>query len=293
MRKYLFLFLLLILLDSCVSKKKYLIEFDARRAAEERETTLRDELTYAKDQVADLTGKVADLSRTNGTLEYINNNLRMENEDLKARMSNLSSTSSIEIEQLNRNLQEKTNALAKREQAIQELQIAVQERSAILKNLYARLDTTLRFYEPDGVKTESLEGKAIVVLPADVLFTSGSDRLTRKGLDILARLGPLLEGNPNIDVLVEGHTDNSKPKSRSHSDNWALSSGQAQSVVRVLTKDFSIASNQVSANGRSEFLPRASNATSGGQAQNRRIEIVIAPKTNGLLRLMERKLSNE
>ncbi|MDX1939708.1 MAG: OmpA family protein [Saprospiraceae bacterium] len=292
MRNYTLFFFALILLSSCVSNKKYLLELDARRAAEERETTLRNELTYAKDQVSNLTTQVTDLSRTNGTLEYINNNLRTENEDLKGRMNNLSSSSSTEIEQLNRNLQEKTEALSKREQAIQELQTEVNQRNTILQNLYINLDSTLRIFEAEAVKTEFIEGRIIVLLPADVLFSAGSERFTRKGLDIIAKFAPALANNPNIDIAVEGHTDNSKPRNRSYSDNWALSSEQALAVARILTKDFSIASNQVSANGRSEFQPRASNASSSGQAQNRRIEIIITPKTVGLLRLMERKLAN-
>ena len=293
MRKLLLLASVALLLGSCVAKKKYLLEFDTRQAAEARETVLRSELSDSKTQVQALTDRTAELSQTNGRLEYINNNLRIENEDLRARMSNLSSASSTEIDQLNRNLQEKTDALARREQSIATLQAAVQERRQLLQELFVQLDTSLRSFDAEGVKTEFVEGRATVLLPTDVLFTPGTDRLTRKGLDIIARIGPLLADNPNVDMLVEGHTDNNKPRNRTYADNWALSTAQATAVTRVLNKDFSISANHVSAIRRSEFQPRASNASSSGQAQNRRIEIIIQPKTAGLLRLMERSLGEQ
>lgn len=291
MRKFLLFCFTLLFLNSCVSNKKYQIELDARQGAEARESVLRNELNDAKVRVQSLTEQLTDLSRTNGTLEYINNNLRTENDELRTRISSLSSTSTSEIDQLSRRLQETSATLARRNQAIQELQTTIQERNAILQSIYNQLDSTMKVFAGDNVKTEFVDGKAIVILPSDVMFSSNSARLTRKGLEILAQLAPPLENNPNFDILIEGHTDNDKPRSRGYSDNWALSSDQAVAVARVLTKDFDIVSNQVAPVGKSEFQPRASNATSSGQAQNRRIEIVVTPKTTGLLRLMERKLS--
>lgn len=292
MRKILFFLLLsLFLLSSCVSKKKYLLEFDTRRAAEQRESVLREEIAAERTRVSDLTSQLTDVSRTNGTLEYVNNNLRNENQELKSRLSDINTSSSSQIQQLNQRLSETTEKLTQREQTLQTLQTTVAERNQILADFYTRLDTTMRFFATDGVTTEFSEGKAIVRLPGDLLFGTGSARLSRAGQETLARLGVVLANNPSMDIAVEGHTDNTTPRSRSYPDNWALSSEQATAVARALTKDFDIVANQVSAVGRSEFLPRASNATREGQAQNRRIEIIISPKTTGLLRLMERSLN--
>lgn len=290
MRKLLFFLISMVLLSSCVSKKKFLLEFDARKGAEEREMVLRNELTDSKIRVDDLTNRISELSRTNGTLDYVNNNLRNENEELKSRLSDINSSSSSQIQILNQQLEETSQKLAQRDQVLQELQMAVNQRSESLQQLYSRIDTMMRFHATDGVKTEFSEGKIVVILPSDLLFGTSGARLSRTGQETLVRLGPVLGNNPNFDILVEGHTDNSK--SRNYSDNWALSSEQAVTVARALTKDFDIVANQVSAVGRSEFLPRASNATKDGQTQNRRIEIMITPKTTGLLRLMERSLNS-
>lgn len=293
MRISLFLLLSLALLSSCVGKKKFLLEVNAREAAKNREQVLRETLAAERERVGDLTDQLADLSRTNGTLEYVNNNLRNENAELKSRLEDINLSSSSRIQQLNQRLNETSDKLKQREQTLQALRVAVKERNQVLSELYTRLDTTMQFYATDGVKTEFTAGKAVVIVPSDLLFRSNSARLTSAGGEVLARLAPVLANNPNIDITIEGHTDNSKPRSRSYSDNWALSSDQAVAVARAFTRDFGIVANQVSAVGRSEFLPRASNATQEGQAQNRRMEVIITPKTTGLLRLLERSLNNE
>jgi len=293
MRTLPFLLLSLLLLSSCVGKKKFLLEVDAREAAEERESVLRETLAAERERVRDLTDQLADLSRTNGTLEYVNNNLRNENAELKSRLEDINLSSSSQIQQLNQRLNETSDELNEREQTLQALRVAVDERNQVLAELYTRLDTTMQFFATDGVKTEFTAGKAVIVLPSDLLFRAGSARLTTAGGEVLSRLAPVLANNPNIDITIEGHTDNSKPRSRNYDDNWALTSDQAVAVARAFTRDFGIVANQVSAVGRSEFLPRASNATEEGQAQNRRMEVIITPKTTGLLRLLERSLNNE
>lgn len=293
MKYFIHFIIIAFLLSSCVAKKKFVTEYDARRAAEQRETTLRTELGDAKTQVTNLTTQLTDVSRQGGSLDYVNSQLVKENQSLKEQVATLGNSSSSQIQQLNKNLQEKTTSLTQKEQIINDLQTAVKERNDALKGLYARMDTVMQFYKLDGIKTEYKEDQAIVVLPADRLFTAGTAQLSKNGIAVLQRLAPVLAGNPNIDIRVEGHTDNAKPKNKAFVDNWALSSDQAVAVARAITKGFDISANQVLATGRSEFSPRASNETTDGRLQNRRVEILVSPKTAGLLRLMERKLSGQ
>lgn len=292
MKYFIHFIIIAFLLSSCVAKKKFVTEYDARRAAEQRETTLRTELGDAKTQVTNLTTQLTDVSRQGGSLDYVNSQLVKENQSLKEQVATLNNSSSSQIQQLNKNLQEKTTSLTQKEQIINDLQKAVNDRNDALKGLYARVDTVMQFYKLDGIKTEYKEEQAIVVLPVDRLFTAGTAQLSKNGIAVLQRLAPVLAGNPNIDIRVEGHTDNAKPKNKAFADNWALSSDQAVAVARAITKGFDISANQVLATGRSEFSPRASNETTDGRLQNRRVEILVSPKTAGLLRLMERKLSN-
>lgn len=280
-----------ILLSACVGKKKFVTEYDARRFAEERESVLRSELSDAKTRTDSLTSQVASLSRQLGRTEYVNEQLTAENEQLRNRISNVTSTSSSQIQALQKDLEERSAALTQKEQIFNDLQKAVQDRSATLKDLFTQVDTTMQFYRTDGILVEYKEDQQVVIIPTYRLFDPNTTRLSRNGLQVINRLAPLLGNNPNINILIEGHTDNSKPKSRSYSDNWALSSEQAVAVARALTKGYDIVANQVSAVGRSEFLPRASNETKEGRTENQRVEIIIAPKSSSLLRLMERKLS--
>lgn len=292
MKQFLYVGLGLLLLSSCVGKKKFVTEYDARRMAEAREATLRTELGDAKTQVTNLTNQVAEISRQLGSLEYINGQLTSENQELKGRISNLSNTSSSQIETLNKNLEERSAALAQKEQIFNDLQKAVQDRSVSLQDLFTKVDTAMQFYHTDGIKIEYKEDQQVIIIPTLRLFDANTARLSRNGLQVIQRLAPLLSGNPNIQISVEGHTDNSKPKNRTFADNWALSADQAVAVARAITKGYDIVANQVAPVGRSEFLPRASNETKEGRAQNQRIEIILSPKSSSLLRLMERKLSN-
>lgn len=280
------------LLSSCVGKKKFTTEFDARRSAEERESVLRSELSDAKTRSDSLTSQVASLSRQLGRVEYVNEQLSTENEQLRNRISNVTSTSSSQIQALQKDLEERSAALTQKEQIFNDLQKSVQDRSTALKELFTKIDTAMQFYRTDGILVEYKEDQQVIVIPSLRLFDPNTARLSRNGLEVINRLAPLLGNNPNINITIEGHTDNSKPKSRSFSDNWALSADQAVAVARALTKGYDIVANQVSPVGRSEFLPRASNETKEGRAENQRVEIIIAPKSSSLLRLMERKLSN-
>lgn len=291
MKQLLLFGLCAVFLSACVGKKKFVTEFNSRTAAEQRESVLRTELGDAKTQVTNLTTQVADLSRKLGSVEYVNEQLTQENEKLKGQVSNVSTSSSSQIQQLNKNLQEKTTALSQKEQIIKDLQTTVKERNETLKGLYTRIDTTMQFYKTDGIKIEYKEDQAIVVIPIERLFTPNTVALSKNGITVLNRLAPVLAGNPNVDISVEAHTDNAKPKNRVFADNWELSSAQALAVTRFLTKGFDIVANQVLPAGRSEFLPRASNESAEGRAQNRRVEIVIRPKSSSLLRLVEKKLS--
>lgn len=281
-----------LLFSACVGKKKFTTEFDARRFAEERESVLRSELSDAKIRTDSLTNQVASLSRQLGRTEYVNEQLTAENEQLRNRISNVTSTSSSQIQALQKDLEERSAALTQKEQIFNDLQKSVQDRSTALKDLFTKIDTTMQFYRTDGILVEYKEDQQVIVIPSFRLFDPNTARLSRNGLEIINRLAPLLGNNPNINITIEGHTDNSKPKSRSFTDNWALSSEQAVAVARALTKGYDIVANQVSAVGRSEFLPRASNETKEGRIENQRIEIIISPKSSSLLRLMERKLSN-
>jgi chemotaxis protein MotB len=129
-------------------------------------------------------------------------------------------------------------------------------------------------------------GKVYVSLQENLLFPSGSATVNPKGREALGTLAQVLNGNPDIDVLIEGHTDSIPIRGR-FEDNWALSVARATSIVRILTNTYKVEPTRVTASGRSYYEPIDSNATADGRQRNRRTEIILAPKLDELMRLLE------
>jgi chemotaxis protein MotB len=120
-----------------------------------------------------------------------------------------------------------------------------------------------------------------------LLFKSGSSAVEDKGKDALKLLADVLDKNTDIDILVEGHTDNVPIKTSVYKDNWDLSVARATSIVRILTNDYKIVPTRLTASGKGEFFPKADNETSEGRAKNRRTEIILSPKLDELMKLLK------
>jgi chemotaxis protein MotB len=108
-----------------------------------------------------------------------------------------------------------------------------------------------------------------------------------KGKDALKLLAGVLDKNSEIDILVEGHTDNVPIKTSGYKDNWDLSVARATSIVRILTSDYKIAPTRMTASGKGEYFPKADNGTTEGRAKNRRTEIILSPKLDELMKLLK------
>jgi chemotaxis protein MotB len=120
-----------------------------------------------------------------------------------------------------------------------------------------------------------------------LLFQSGSSAVENKGKDALKLLAGVLDKNPDIDILVEGHTDNVPIKTSVYKDNWDLSVARATSIVRILTNDYKIAPTRMTASGKGEYFPKVDNETPEGRAKNRRTEIILSPKLDELMKLLK------
>jgi len=129
-------------------------------------------------------------------------------------------------------------------------------------------------------------GKVYVSMQESLLFPSGSAVVNQKGKDALAKLAGVLNTNPDINVEVEGHTDNKPIKTAQYPDNWALSVGRATAIARILINDYTVTPARITASGRGEYDPVADNSTDGGRAQNRRTEIILEPKLDDLMMLI-------
>jgi chemotaxis protein MotB len=129
-------------------------------------------------------------------------------------------------------------------------------------------------------------GKVYVSLQESLLFPSGSAVVNPKGKEALGTLAAVLNQNPDINVLIEGHTD-SIPMKGKYMDNWELSVERSTAIVRILTDTYQVEPTRVTASGRSKYEPVDANATAEGRARNRRTEIILEPKLNELMRLIQ------
>ncbi len=141
-------------------------------------------------------------------------------------------------------------------------------------------------FNADELSVEIKNGKVYVSMSDRLLFKSGSAAVEDKGKQAIKLLADVLNSNPDIEILVEGHTDNVPIRTAVFRDNWDLSVVRATSIVRVLTEDHKIAPTRVTASGRGEYFPRASNDNQEGRALNRRTEIILSPKLDEIMQLL-------
>ena len=276
MKRIIFALCLLIAVTSCVSKKKYMVAENGRLAALSRERVLNRNLGQQKDEIAKLKQQITDLMSDTTRLGQAIRDYR------KSLYSNLS-----EQEKLNMLLKEKMEKLAEREATINKLQAEVDAQNARLQSLLNSVKDALLGFSSDELTVTEKNGKIYVAMSDMLLFESGSAQVNKQGKEALGKLAEVLKKQHDIDVFIEGHTDNKPIKTVQFKDNWDLSVVRATSVVRILTKDYGVNPLQILPCGRGEFMPVDNNESVEGRAHNRRTEIIMAPKLDKLMDILK------
>ena len=276
MKRIIFALCLLIAVTSCVSKKKYMVAENGRLAALSRERVLNRNLGQQKDEIAKLKQQITDLMSDTTRLGQAIRDYR------KSLYSNLS-----EQEKLNMLLKEKMEKLAEREATINKLQAEVDAQNARLQSLLNSVKDALLGFSSDELTVTEKNGKIYVAMSDKLLFESGSAQVNKQGKEALGKLAEVLKKQHDIDVFIEGHTDNKPIKTVQFKDNWDLSVVRATSVVRILTKDYGVNPLQILPCGRGEFMPVDNNESVEGRAHNRRTEIIMAPKLYKLMDILK------
>jgi chemotaxis protein MotB len=158
-------------------------------------------------------------------------------------------------------------------------QLKKSKQDSIAKLLNASVIKALPGFTPDELSVETRNGKVYVLMSDKLMFKSGSASVEKQGRDALKKLAGVIHKYPDIEIMVEGHTDNVPIKTKEYKDNWDLSVARAVSIVRVLSIDYRLNPDRIVAAGRSEYQPKTTNATSAGKARNRRTEIILTPLT--------------
>lgn len=178
-------------------------------------------------------------------------------------------------------------ALAARSERVEELEGIISAKDAQMRKLKDAISAALTNFEGNGLTVEQRDGKVYVSMENKLLFESGSWAVGSRGKEAVVELGKVLAQNPEIAVLIEGHTDN-VPYNRSGTieDNWDLSTKRATAIVHILVENSRLPKENLTAAGRSEFAPIAQNTSSEGKAKNRRIEVILTPKLDEINKLL-------
>lgn len=313
-------FITLLAISSCVPVKKYdeLVEKE-KICSEELEKyktsalsneALAAELKAKSDlltgQVAQLKADTSSLGNQYRTLKAKYDKLSKLNEDLETNYNKLRLSGAKESAELNaeliakqRELQEKedrlmtleqelkakSDLLALREQRVNELEQIISDQERATRMLKDKVSEALKGFENKGLTVVEKNGKIYVSLEAKLLFSSGSTVVETEGKKALVDLAHVLENEPDLEIIVEGHTDTDKLKSENYPhNNWELSVLRATSVIEIMLGKSNINPKQLMAAGRSEFIP----VDESNKAKNRRIEIIISPNLNALFDLISK-----
>lgn len=276
MRKIVFVLLAFMLATSCVPKKKFTIAESGRLAALGRERTLNKNLNQQKEENARLRKQIESL---------LSDTTRMGQSIREYRSSLYSNLS--EQEKLNMMLQEKMDQLAQRETMINQLQAEINAQNARVTALLNSVKDALLGFSSDELTVTQKDGKVYVAMSDKLLFESGSALVNKQGKEALGKLAEVLKKQNDIDVFIEGHTDSKPIKTVQFKDNWDLSVVRATSVVRILTQDYDVNPLQIVPSGRGEHMPVDSNESAEGRAHNRRTEIIMAPRLDKLMEILQ------
>lgn len=281
MRKAALLLLLAGIVCSCVSNKK----FNSMKAEALR---LDGELSAANDRIDDLERRNDTLTAANQQLVADSTRLFMSYSDLQQRYQQLLADGSAESARMLKELEENQMALNERSRRVNELEAMLRSREEAINNIRSKVTDALTGFNGKGLSISIKDGKVYVSMEDKLLFRSGSFEIDPKGAQAVRDLSDVLAQNPDINVMVEGHTDDVpyRPNGQLR-DNLDLSAKRATTVVRLLLENKAIEPSRIIAAGRGESLPVATGKTAEDRAKNRRTEIILTPKLDELMQLMQ------
>ncbi len=273
-------------LSSCVSTKKY----DSMRAQAirtERELELSSERLAALEAARDkLQAEYTDLAVEKARLENEKAALDSEYESLKSDYGKMLGDASAEAARMLRQLEQNQRELDARSLRVNELEEALRAREEALNQIRRKVSDALLGFEGKGLTITQRNGKVYVSMDDKLLFKSGSFDIDPNGAKAVRDLAVVLAANPDIDVMVEGHTDNVPYRGSGQlKDNLDLSVKRATTVTRLLLENPGIAPGRIISAGRGEWLPVDTADSDLARQKNRRTEIILSPKLDELIKL--------
>lgn len=244
-----------------------------------------DKLNQINEQLLDkynrlLTGNIEDTKKLSGELQVTQDQLLKKQDELKQLENQLNNQK--------KNLDALTAELAKREARVAELEGVLKKKDDAVNDLKKKLSDALFGFEGKGLTITQKNGKVYVSMEENLLFASGSTTVESKGVEALKKVAKVLEQNTDINILIEGHTDDVPMTGKGEiKDNWDLSVMRATSIVKIITKNSTVDSRRLTAAGRGEYFPIDAAKTAEARKKNRRTEIILTPKLDELFKVLE------
>jgi len=272
-----------VLLSSCVSQKKYTAALNQTESLETKLNNCNDELKESNNQrlvlESDLSNERNKSQNLNQQMEYF----KSTNTNLLDQLSVLSVVSQSGAESIKKSLE----ALNEQNKYIKDLTSSMQRKDSINLALVMNLKRSLDNFDDEDISIEVKKGVVYVSISDKMLFKSGSYKVSTQAEEVLGKIAKIINDHKELDILVEGHTDNVPIATDCMTDNWDLSAKRATSIVRLMQTRFAVDPARMTAGGRSEFVPKTTNETAKGKATNRRTEIIILPKLDQFFKLLE------
>lgn len=286
--------LITLCLTSCVSNRVF-------NDLESRYAQLKDNYNRQTKSIENLNTEIKDLTKKfvtiEETLEETEDSLNQKQQKLEQLESSLdllkqNSETALkeriaENEALMEKIAERETELAERMARVDELEGLITRQQEAMRNLKEKLSDALLNFEDKGLTVEARDGKVYVSMENKLLFRSGSWTVGAEGRLAIEELGNVLADNPDIAILIEGHTDNVPYSGKGPlKGNWDLSTKRATAIVNQLLENPDILPQNLTAAGRGEYLPIAANSTRQGRAANRRIEVVLSPQLDEIKQII-------
>ncbi len=277
-----------VVLFSCVSPKK-LREAEAKYtqlngAYLEAQSKLRDCESASKDSANEFGRKRIAYESKIGSLADQVGMLKQNNTQVLDQLKDLSVISGSQAESIKKSL----DNIGSKDNYIQGLQSAIARKDSLNMQLVMNLKGAVGDMNDQDINVKVEKGVVYIDISDKLLFKSGKYEVSDQAKVVLGKVAKVLNNQPNIEFMVEGHTDTVSFRKEQLLDNWDLSVKRATSVIRILQNQYGIAPTRMTAAGRAEYQPIADNGTDAGRAANRRTRIVILPQLDQFFKLLEK-----
>jgi chemotaxis protein MotB len=275
MKKIVVALSVLVLLTSCVTKKKY-------TALEAKNKETQDLLNTCTVKLNSCLEEKAGLSATVAGLKDLNQTLASQSKDMA-----ILSTKGAE------NIEKALESIKEKDLKITRMQDALTKKDSVTLAVVTSLKASVGISDPD-IEINVEKGVVFISIADKLLFKSGSYDVTDKAKGVLAKVAKVVNDKPTFECMVEGHTDDDSFRPNEVLiDNWDLSVKRSTAIIRVLTKDLGVNPAQLIAAGRSSFIPLVLNDSAANKARNRRTRIVVLPKIDEFYSMIEKEMKKQ